>query len=140
MTIVGTRKMIVYNDIEPMEKIRIYDTRIERPAHYDSFGEFHYSYHYGDSFIPYINQNEPLRKMCQHFINGILSGVPPLSSGKNGLEVLRILEASSKSLRANGAAIMVADPLVDYPALAAVDAYSDGVNENHNGSYAKSVL
>lgn len=113
MTIVGTRKMIVYNDIEPLEKIRIHDTRIERPAHYDSFGEFHYAYHYGDSYIPYINQTEPLRKMCQHFINGILSGVPPLSCGRNGLEVVRVLEASSKSLRANGAAIMIADPLVD---------------------------
>jgi predicted dehydrogenase len=110
MTIVGTRKMIVYNDIEPIEKIRIYDTRIDRPAHYDSFGEFHYSYHYGDSFIPYINQTEPLRRMCQHFVDGILTGHPPLSGGKSGLAVLRILEASSKSLRANGAAIMVAEP------------------------------
>lgn len=112
MTIVGTRKMIVYNDIEPMEKIRIYDTRIERPAHYDSFGDFHYSYHYGDSFIPYINQTEPLRKMCQHFIDGITSGTRPLSCGKAGLEVVRILEASSKSLIANGAAVAVADSWV----------------------------
>jgi predicted dehydrogenase len=140
MTIVGTRKMIVYNDIEPMEKIRIYDTRIERPAHYDSFGEFHYSYHYGDCFVPYINQTEPLRKMCQHFINGILDGIPPLSSGKNGLEVLRILEASSKSLRANGAAVRVADPLVASRSLADVDGYSVGVKEKLNGSYAESVF
>lgn len=117
MTIVGTRKMIVYDDIEPMEKIRIYDTRIECPPHYENFGEFHYSYHYGDSFVPYIKQTEPLRQMCQHFVNGILSGIPPVSSGKSGLEVLRILEASSKSLRANGGAIAVASPTVQYPFL-----------------------
>ena len=110
MTIVGTHKMIIYNDIEPMEKIRIYDTRIERPPHYDSFGEFHYSYHYGDSFVPYIKQAEPLRQMCQHFINSVLTGVPPLSCGSSGLEVLRILEASSKSLTAKGAAVPVANP------------------------------
>ncbi|MES2439803.1 MAG: Gfo/Idh/MocA family oxidoreductase [Verrucomicrobiota bacterium] len=111
MTIVGTRKMIVYDDIEPMEKIRIYDTRIERPPHYDSFGEFHYSYHYGDSFVPYIEQSEPLRQMCQHFLDGIvLNDTPSLSCGRKGLDVLRILEASSQSLRANGAAVTVKRP------------------------------
>lgn len=107
MTIVGTRKMIVYDDIEPTEKLRIYDTRIERPPHYDSFGEFHYSYHYGDCFVPYIEQSEPLRQMCRHFVGGISKGQPPLSDGRNGLQVVSILEASSKSLKANGAAIAV---------------------------------
>lgn len=134
MTIVGTRKMIVYNDIEPMEKIRIYDTRIERPPHYDNFGEFHYSYHYGDSFVPYIKQAEPLRQMCQHFINAILSGLPPLSSGKSGLEVMRILEASSKSLKANGEAVTVASPVV-----AAAGGNPDNVEDYLNGSYAESI-
>jgi predicted dehydrogenase len=61
MTIVGTRRMIVYDDLEPNEKIRIYDVRVERPPHYDTFAEFHYSYHYGDSYIPHIQQEEPLR-------------------------------------------------------------------------------
>ena len=97
MTIVGTRKMVVYDDIEPIEKIRIYDTRVDRPPHYDSFGEFQYSYHYGDSFIPYIEQSEPLRQMWS----------PPLSNGQSGLDVLRILEASSESLEQNGAAVAI---------------------------------
>lgn len=139
MTIVGTKKMIVYNDIEPMEKIRIYDTRIERPPHYDNFGEFHYSYHYGDSFVPYIKQAEPLRQMCQHFINAILNSDQPLSCGKSGLAVLKILEASSKSLKANGAAIKVAGPSVAYPALSTGDACLHGVKENANGSYVESL-
>ena len=43
------------------EKIRIYDARVERPPHYDTFAEFQYSYHYGDSYIPYIQQEEPLK-------------------------------------------------------------------------------
>ncbi len=59
MTIVGTRRMIVYDDLQTHEKIRIYDVRVERPPHYDTFADFHYSYHYGDSYIPHIKQEEP---------------------------------------------------------------------------------
>jgi predicted dehydrogenase len=118
MTIVGTRRMIIYDDIEPIEKIRIYDTRIERPPHYDSFCEFHYSYHSGDCYIPRIEQVEPLRQMCQHFLESSLGGTPPLTGGVSGLEVVRILEASSMSLQANGGAARVADPpKVNWPAL-----------------------
>ena len=136
MTIVGTRKMIVYDDIEPMEKIRIYDTRIERPPHYDSFGDFHYAYHYGDSFIPYIEQSEPLRQMCQHFISRVLDGGPSLSCGEKGLEVLRILEASSQSLKLKGAAVNVAIPLTTHPSAVATNTAATAVKGRQNGSYA----
>ena len=61
MTIVGTRRMIVYDDLQTIEKVRIYDVRVERPPHYDTFAEFHYSYHYGDSYIPHLKQEEPLK-------------------------------------------------------------------------------
>lgn len=105
MTIVGSRKMVVYDDIAPIEKIRIYDVRVERPPHYGSFGEFHYAYHYGDSYIPRMAQSEPLRRMCEHFLASILTGERPLSCGERGLEVVRILEACTRSLRANGAAV-----------------------------------
>ncbi|RYF42568.1 MAG: Gfo/Idh/MocA family oxidoreductase, partial [Cytophagaceae bacterium] len=93
MTIVGTRKMVIYNDIEPREKIRIYDTRVERPPHYDSFGDFQYAYHYGDSYLPHIEQSEPLRQMCGHFIESINNNTVPLSCGIRGREVVRVLEA-----------------------------------------------
>jgi predicted dehydrogenase len=107
MTIVGTRQMIVYDDVEPLEKIRIYDTRIERPPHYNSLGEFQYAYHYGDSFIPRFEQVEPLWQMSRHFLDCISSGCPPLSSGERGLEVVQILEACSKSLKANGGRVAI---------------------------------
>ena len=71
MTIVGTRRMIVYDDLRTREKIRIYDVRVERPPHYDTFAEFQYSYHYGDSYIPHIQQEEPLKLACQHFLDCI---------------------------------------------------------------------
>jgi predicted dehydrogenase len=105
MTIVGTRRMIVYDDLQPLEKIRIYDTRVERPPHHDTFADFHYSYHYGDSYIPYIKQEEPLKAQCQHFLECIEGGIMPLTSGLKGLELVRILEAASKSLKSNGAAV-----------------------------------
>lgn len=105
MTIVGTRRMIVYDDLQTHEKIRVYDVRVERPPHYDTFAEFHYSYHYGDSYIPYLKQEEPLKTECEHFLDCIENGTEPASGGQAGLEMVRILEASSASLRANGAPI-----------------------------------
>ena len=68
------------------------------PPHYDTFAEFHYAYHYGDIYMPYIKQEEPLKVECQHFLDCI-TGATPLTSGKQGLELVRILEASSESLK-----------------------------------------
>jgi predicted dehydrogenase len=105
MTIVGTRRMIVYDDLRTREKIRIYDARVERPPHYDTFAEFQYSYHYGDSYIPYLHQEEPLKLACQHFIECIKTNSEPLTNGRRGLEMVRILEAASASLKMNGAPV-----------------------------------
>src|SRR5438552_16765460 len=105
MTIVGSKRMIVYDDVEPLEKIKIYDARVEVPPHYDTFAEFQYSYHYGDRYIPHLKQEEPLKTECQHFLDCIKSGRVPLTSGERGLEVVRILEAASASLKQNGAAV-----------------------------------
>ena len=105
MTIVGSKRMIVYDDVLPLEKIRIFDTRVERPPHYDTFAEFHYAYHYGDVYVPYIKQEEPLKNECQHFLDCIRHGTQPLTSGKDGLELVRILEASTESLRKGGAPV-----------------------------------
>jgi predicted dehydrogenase len=102
MTIVGSRRMIVYDDVAPLEKIRIYDARVETPPHYDTFAEFHYAYHHGDVYVPYIKQEEPLKVECQHFLDSIRNGTAPLSDGKQGLELVQVLEASSKSLKLDG--------------------------------------
>ncbi len=107
MTIVGSKRMIVYDDIEPMEKVQIYDVRVERPPFYDSFGEFQYSYHYGDVHIPRIEQSEPLRAECQHFLQCIEQGAEPRSGGMQGLAVVRILDAASQSLRKQGGPVFL---------------------------------
>jgi predicted dehydrogenase len=105
MTIVGSKKMILYDDVSPLEKIRVFDMRVERPPHYDTFAEFHYSYHYGDVHIPYLKQEEPLKTECQHFLDSISQGTTPLTDGKQGLKLVRILEASSQSLKQGGALV-----------------------------------
>ena len=105
MIIVGSKKMIVYNDNEPLEKIKIYDKRVEAPPHYDTFAEFHYSYHYGDAHIPYLKQVEPLKVEAQHFLDCIRTGKRPETSGLDGLRVVQILEAASRSLKNDGAKV-----------------------------------
>lgn len=107
MTFVGTKKMLVYNDIEPMEKIKIYDKRVQRPPHYETFAEFHYSYHYGDMYIPHLKQVEPLRVECQHFLDCIKTGAKPESCGVEGTKVIRILEAATRSLSNGGGEVAV---------------------------------
>ena len=109
MTIVGSRRMIVYDDVAPLEKIKIFDARVEVPPHYDTFAEFQYSYHYGDMYVPYLKQEEPLKSECQHFLDCIRNGKSPLSNGRKGLELVKILEAASASLKRNGAAVEIAE-------------------------------
>jgi predicted dehydrogenase len=105
MKFVGSKKMIAYDDTETLEKIKVYDKRVETPPHYDTFAEFHYSYHYGDMYSPYISQGEPLKVECQHFIDCIEKKTTCLSSGIHGMQVVQVLEASSKSLKKDGAKI-----------------------------------
>jgi predicted dehydrogenase len=111
MTVVGTRKMLVYDDVEPMEKIKIYDKCVKTPPHYNTFAEFHYSYHYGDMYSPYIRQIEPLKVECQHFLDCIKSGAKPDSSGIEGLKVVQILEAASMSLKNGGGRVEIAQQI-----------------------------
>jgi predicted dehydrogenase len=107
MVIVGSKRMIVYDDNQPLEKIKIYDKRVEAPPHYDTFAEFQYSYHYGDMYAPYIKQVEPLKVEAQHFLECIRTGKKPETSGLDGLRVIQILEASSRSLKNGGARVEI---------------------------------
>ncbi len=126
MTVVGSQRMIVYDDTEPLEKLKIYDARVEVPPHYDTFAEFTYSYHYGDAYVPYIKQDEPLKLECQHFVECVRDGSLPLTNGWLGLEVVRILEAATQSLRQHGTAVELGESLL------ANRGHSDG-NGNGNG-------
>ena len=104
ITVVGSKKMAVYNDIENEQKIKIYDKGVDAPPAYTDggFDEFQCSYHSGDITIPNIRFIEPLREECQHFINCINNECEPVSGGKDGLEVIKVLEAAQASLSKNG--------------------------------------
>jgi hypothetical protein len=133
MTIVGSKRMIVYDDVAQQEKIKVFDTRVERPPHYDTFAEFHYAYHYGDMYVPYIKQEEPLKAECQHFIDCIRSGAAPLTNGERGLELVRILEAASQSIKNSGAPVDLTHP----PAKAGAN--GNGHGNGDNGSLTKKL-
>ena len=108
-TIVGSSKMIVYDDNEPLEKLRIYDKRVEAPRRYDTFGEFQYAYHYGDMYAPFLKQNEPLGVECRQFLDSTRNGGKSDSSGEEGLKVVRVLEAAAKSLADGGRQVPIAE-------------------------------
>lgn len=103
VTVVGSKKMAVYNDVETEQKIKIYDKGIDAPPDTNGFGEFQCNYRSGDITIPRIQFAEPLRQECLHFIDCIVKRAKPCSDGQDGLQVVKILEAAQKSM-SNGSA------------------------------------
>ena len=107
-TVVGSKKMIVYNDLENEQKLKIYDKGVETPAYTNGgFNEFQFNYRSGDIVIPKIHMTEPLRNECQHFLDCIVNNeLPrcivnneqPRSNGDDGLSVIKILEAAQRSI------------------------------------------
>lgn len=98
LTVVGSKKMIVYDDVEPVEKIKIYDKGVDVPPYSDTLEEFHLSYRYGDINTPHISLAEPLRLECEHFLHCIRTREKPRSDGLAGVQVVRILEVAQRSL------------------------------------------
>lgn len=98
VTVVASERMVVFNDLEPLEKIKIYDKGVDVPDQTSNFGEFQCSYRYGDIIIPNIKFVEPLKLECQHFLDCIIDGSTPVSSGLDGLKVVKILESAENCL------------------------------------------
>ncbi len=107
-TIVGSRQMLVYDDTAAQEKIRIYDKGVTVHPYYDTYGEFQLSYRYGDIHVPRIEEPEPLKVECEHFIDCVRGGFVPMTDGLSGLRVVSVLEAANESLRNGGLAVPVA--------------------------------
>lgn len=102
LTVVGSKKMVVYDDVETQEKIKIYDKGVDKPAHTDNYGEFQLSYRYGDIKVPMIPLDEPLKIEAAHFAESIINKTQPRSNGEVGLKVVKILESTDKSLMNGG--------------------------------------
>lgn len=108
MTIVGSRQMAVFDDMEASEKLRIYDKGVDfLPAGYHS-PDAALSLRVGDIFIPQLEPLEPLRAECQRFVDCVSQGVPADTDGEEGLQVVRVLEAAERSLSSGGQSVPVA--------------------------------
>jgi predicted dehydrogenase len=103
----GDRKMIVYDDLEPSEKIKLYDKGVTVTSSPESVYELLVSYRTGDMLAPQLNLTEGLRTESQHFLECIATGARPLSDGEAGRRVVRILEAASESLSRGGCPVDV---------------------------------
>ncbi len=101
LTVVGSRKMAVFNDTEPSEKIRIFDKGVDTIQDYQTYAEY-LSLRTGDIVIPKIPAGEPLMKECAHFIKCVETREKPRSDGGDGLRVLKVLDAAQKSLERGG--------------------------------------
>jgi predicted dehydrogenase len=98
----GSEKMVVYDDIEMSEKIKVYDKGIIVSDNEDAVYQRHVGYRTGDMWAPRLDNIEALKIEAEHFVECIASGKQPLSSGQAGLRVVRILEAASRSMANRG--------------------------------------
>lgn len=98
----GSKKMIVYDDMEPTEKVKIYDRGITVNADPEQRTRLLTGYRNGDVLAPNLDTSEALRLMAKEFANSILESRPPLTDGRAGYRVVRLLEAAQQSLKSNG--------------------------------------
>ena len=101
MTVIGSRKMVVYDDVQTVEKVKIYDHGVEKLSGED----LRRSYRAGDIHSPRIDVTEALQLEMRHFIECVRDGKKPRSDGEVGLRVVRVLEAGMRSLRSGGARV-----------------------------------
>lgn len=99
MVLVGSQTMVVFDDMSPMETLRIYNKGAVLPRDGESTPV---TVRHGDVLIPHFPAGEPLLAECQHFIDALLTGATPRSDGRDGLRVVRVLEAADASLKAGG--------------------------------------
>lgn len=107
LTVVGSRKMVHFDDVRAAEKIRVLDKGVdgadslEQAQPYESYADL-LTLRQGDIWIPHIPMREPLRALCEDFLRAVDTGSQPLTHGASGVEVLKVLQAGQQSLQAGG--------------------------------------
>lgn len=107
MSIIGTEKMVVFDDIDNYEPIRIYNKGVDNSKEYDSFGEFQLRFRDGDIVSPKVVAGEPLRNQCAHFLECVRTRSEPITNGANTCEVVKTLCAIQESAKLHGAPVEV---------------------------------
>ena len=106
MLIGGSEKMCIFNDIEPTEKIKVYDTSYSYKTDEEK-RKILVDYRAGDIYLPKVNSTEALSLMAQDFVDSIINNTIPKSDAKIGLDVVKILEAAQKSIKNKGQEIKI---------------------------------
>lgn len=106
LTVVGNKKMAVFDDMEASEMIRIFDKGVDYSPGFKSYAEA-VSLRVGDILIPRVQMKEPLRIECEHFIECVEKGKHPLTDGEEGVTVVRVLEGAQKSMRLSGSLVQL---------------------------------
>lgn len=107
ITVVGSKKMVTFDDMNPSEKLWLYDKGVDIQLSYDTYAEY-FSLRTGDIVIPKIKLKEPLLIECEEFLRSVETRLPPLTDGWDGIRVLRVLEAADRSMKLGGTPVRVA--------------------------------
>jgi predicted dehydrogenase len=110
----GSKKMIVYDDMEPTEKIKVYDKGISMNYDPERREKMLAGYRNGDMLAPNLDSGEALRLMAREFVNAIAEKRQPLSDGQSGYRVVRLLEAAQQSLERDGRVVELRMPPMPY--------------------------
>jgi predicted dehydrogenase len=113
-TVVGSKQMLVYDDMDPVAKLRVFDKGADR-VYEDEYGGWQYTLRDGVIQTPALEEVEPLAAELRHFLHCVDTGERPRTDGWNGVDVVAVLEAVNASLRAGGAQVAVRAPLVAAP-------------------------
>jgi predicted dehydrogenase len=108
VVVVGSNKRIVFNDLSTLERVRVFEKGVApAPSEASSYGEYHFLTRDGDIISPKIEVSEPLKNQCSHFLQCVTQGSCPLTDGREGLEVVRVMEAVDRSIERKGAPVEV---------------------------------
>jgi predicted dehydrogenase len=99
----GSKKMIIYDDMEPSEKVKVYDRGVDLVRSRDEIYDMRVQYRTGDMYAPKVDLTEALARVTAEFCSAVNEGRKPLTDGEAGLRVVRVLEAATKSMRRFGA-------------------------------------
>ena len=103
----GDKKMIVYNDLEPSEKVRVYDTSYQHKTDDDNKTKIMVDYRTGDVYIPKLSGQEALAGVAKDFVESVIQKKEPLANARLGMQVVKILEASQESIKNKGKEVKI---------------------------------
>jgi len=109
LVVVGSDRRVVFNDLNGIEQVRVFEKGIKATPEPLTYGEHRLQIRDGDIVSPKLEISEPLKNQCRHFVDCITSGVTPVTNGRDGERVVRVLQAVDRSLSLHGTPVEVAN-------------------------------